>query len=80
MLRLFCYCRNMLINQLVKDLWKTKSKNDIDYEWLHEAGCACDDSELPHHISTENEISELMRKVRELLKILPRPTLVTIAR
>nr|XP_023401399.1 UPF0489 protein C5orf22 homolog [Loxodonta africana] len=51
-----------------------------DYEMVHQAGLTCDYSELPHHVSTEQEIESLIQSVYCLLKNLPKPTLVTIAR
>eukprot|EP00062_Callorhinchus_milii_P010673 gi/632955828/ref/XP_007893657.1/ PREDICTED: UPF0489 protein C5orf22 homolog isoform X2 [Callorhinchus milii] len=51
-----------------------------DYEMIHQAGLTCDYSELPHHVSTEEEINSLMLSIQQLLKDLPRPILVTVAR
>uniref|UniRef100_A0A8C3WUS1 Chromosome 5 open reading frame 22 n=1 Tax=Catagonus wagneri TaxID=51154 RepID=A0A8C3WUS1_9CETA len=51
-----------------------------DYEMVHQAGLTCDYAELPHHISTEKEIEYLIQSVYYVLKNLPKPTLVTIAR
>ncbi|XP_074843901.1 UPF0489 protein C5orf22 homolog [Carettochelys insculpta] len=51
-----------------------------DYEMVHQAGLTCDYSELPHHISTEQEIGGLIQSVKQVLKKIPKPTLVTIAR
>ncbi|XP_076358225.1 misexpression suppressor of ras 6 isoform X3 [Tachypleus tridentatus] len=52
----------------------------IDLELLHDAGLTCDDTELPHHVSSREEIRHLVEKTTDFLKRLPRPSLVTIAR
>ncbi|XP_044282473.1 UPF0489 protein C5orf22 homolog isoform X1 [Varanus komodoensis] len=51
-----------------------------DYEMVHQAGLTCDYSEIPHHVSTKQEIDSLVQSVNHLLRNLPKPTLVTIAR
>ncbi|XP_051465261.1 UPF0489 protein C5orf22 homolog isoform X1 [Apus apus] len=64
--------------QLVHSL-KTRMESP-DYEMVHQAGLTCDYVELPHHVSTEEEIEGLIQSVKVLLKDIPKPTLVTVAR
>ncbi|XP_050398129.2 UPF0489 protein C5orf22 homolog [Patella vulgata] len=73
--------RFTLITELVEDIQKTASdKEKIDWEMVHEAGCTIDDSELPHHISTTEQINHLIQVTKNVLESLPRPTLVTLSR
>uniref|UniRef100_A0A8D0FMB3 Chromosome 5 open reading frame 22 n=1 Tax=Strix occidentalis caurina TaxID=311401 RepID=A0A8D0FMB3_STROC len=64
--------------QLVHSL-KTRMESP-DYEMVHQAGLTCDYMELPHHVSTEEEIEGLLQSIKVLLKDMPKPTLVTVAR
>ena len=42
---------------------------DIDWRMVHDAGCTFDDSELPHHISSKQEIQTLLASTEKLLGI-----------
>lgn len=55
--------------------------NDIDWLLVHDMGCTCDDTELPHHVSELSCINELLKSFTDFLKILPNiSVVVTISR
>ncbi|XP_035678922.1 UPF0489 protein C5orf22 homolog [Branchiostoma floridae] len=71
--------RKELLSTLLRSMRETFQEN-LDFELIHLAGCTCDDTELPHHVSSQEEISNLTVAMETMLSCLPRPTLVTIAR
>ncbi|XP_038626253.1 UPF0489 protein C5orf22 homolog isoform X2 [Tachyglossus aculeatus] len=75
------WAKNPGMQSLVPLVQSLKSRMSLpDYEMVHQAGLTCDYSEPPHHIRTEEEIEGLVQSIWQLLKQLPKPTLVTIAR
>lgn len=66
---------------LIKDL-KASSAETLNGELLHMAGeTTCDDEDdLPHHVSSDEEIGALMEQVQEVLRGISKPIMVTIAR
>lgn len=56
-------------------------EEEIDWLLVHDAGCTCDDTELPNHISTKEEIDLMLRSFQSFLEQLPKdPTIITISR
>ncbi|RZC41506.1 UPF0489 domain containing protein [Asbolus verrucosus] len=54
---------------------------EIDWELVHDAGCTCDDSELPHHVSSDEELSVMFEYFCGFLEILPAPpVIITVSR
>ncbi|XP_012577150.1 PREDICTED: UPF0489 protein C5orf22 homolog isoform X2 [Condylura cristata] len=75
------WASNPGMGSLIPLVQSLKKRMEVpDYEMVHQAGLTCDYSELPHHVSTEQEIECLIQSVYYLLKNLPKPALVTIAR
>nr|XP_023019806.1 UPF0489 protein C5orf22 homolog isoform X2 [Leptinotarsa decemlineata] len=71
--------------KMVDDLRKVMLDNyeDKDVDWLlvHDAGCTCDDSELPHHVSTGEELNIMFKSFKSFLEMMPKcPVIVTISR
>ncbi|XP_042725779.1 UPF0489 protein C5orf22 homolog isoform X1 [Lagopus leucura] len=69
------------LKPLVQLVHSLKSRMESpDYEMVHQAGLTCDYVELPHHVSTKEEIEGLLQSMKILLLNMPKPTLVTVAR
>lgn len=75
------WAANPGMKSLAKLVCSLKDRTESpDYEMVHQAGLTCDYSELPHHISSEDEIQRLLLAVQLVVKALPKPTIVTISR
>jgi len=69
-------------NEIQKAIKQNCGKMEkIDWKLIHDAGCTCDDTDLPHHVSSNEEISILLRQTRILVQNLGlTPTIVTVSR
>lgn len=58
------------------------SDKEIDWMSIHDAGCTCDNTDLPHHVATDDEFQDYIAgHFREFLEALPHPpTIITISR
>ncbi|XP_018429491.1 PREDICTED: UPF0489 protein C5orf22 homolog [Nanorana parkeri] len=75
------WASNPGMSSLVSLVQSLKSRMESpDYEMIHQAGLTCDYAELPHHVSSQIEIEGFIQSTKHLLKHLPKPTLVTLAR
>jgi len=69
------------VSKIVDNVRKHYPRLDIDWLMIHDAGCTFDDSELPHHISSKQEISSLLSSTEKLLDSLGSPpTIITLSR
>jgi len=66
---------------LISDL-SSECGDTVDWEIIHDAGCTCDDEkhQLPHHVSTNEEIISLVETSDKFLSSFPDPIIVTLAR
>ena len=71
----------MVLDKLIHLLHSDDSQQPpVDFEMLYRAGCTFDGTELPHHVSSLQQIQQLMEASSSLLKALPAPKLITVAR
>lgn len=70
-----------LIREIKDKVLEHYIDEEVDWELVHDSGCTCDDSELPHHISTKEELYLMFESFKVFLDLLPYgPTIITISR
>ncbi|KAI4461835.1 misexpression suppressor of ras 6 [Holotrichia oblita] len=69
------------VKSLQDKLLQHYSDEQIDFELVHDAGCTHDETELPHHVSSVEELEMMFDSFKNYLEILPLPpVLITISR
>ena len=69
------------VQNIQKMLLEHYEDAEVDFELVHDIGCTFDDSELPHHVSTAEELEVMYSCFEIFLKALPfPPCIVTISR
>lgn len=70
------------VAQIRDDVLKVYEDNDVDWELIHDAGCTCDETELPHHVTEKEDIDAMLDECfTRMLDNLPHPpTIITISR
>ena len=68
------------IKKDISDQYGEAEADKVDWLLIHDAGCTCDDTDLPHHVSDEEEIKKLVIRTEMIIKTMTRPKMITIAR
>ncbi|XP_033607842.1 UPF0489 protein C5orf22 homolog [Cryptotermes secundus] len=70
------------VHALVQEVEAHYPGEQIDWTLVHDAGCTCDDTDLPDHVTTRDDIQQLITtSFAGLLSSLPGPpTIITISR
>lgn len=69
------------VGNLRSDILKHYKEEEIDWLLVHDAGCTCDDTDLPNHVSTKEEIDEMLECFENFLEVLVQaPVIITISR
>jgi len=70
-----------IVTHIALSVKKHYPRQEVDWRMVHEAGQTFDDSELPHHVSTQAEIQTMLRLTEQFLDQLDKsPTIVTVSR
>jgi hypothetical protein len=70
------------VDALVQEVEAHYPGEQIDWTLVHDAGCTCDDTDLPEHVTSRDDIQQLITtSFTGLLSSLPGPpTIITISR
>lgn len=69
------------VKNIREEMLKHYDETEIDWDLVHDGGCTCDDGELPHHVSNEEELDTMFNSFKIFLNLLPHPpTIITISR
>lgn len=70
------------VAEIRENILKNYGDNDIDWELIHDAGCTCDETELPDHVTEKEDMDKMFEGCfTRLLQNLPcPPTIITISR
>lgn len=69
------------VTNIVDSVRKHYPRGEVDWRLVHEAGCTFDDTELPHHVSTSQEIKTMFKLTERLIDQLGKaPTIITVSR
>lgn len=69
------------VAQLQQTVLEHYEEKDIDWELIFDAGCTCDDSDLPHHVSSHEDLEIMFDSFKTFLELLPHPpVIITISR
>lgn len=79
---LFLFRRFEAVERIYREVTKVYADSEIDWTYVHDAGCTRDDTDLPHHVTSQNDLDRLITGTfRVFLASLPAsPTIVTVAR
>nr|XP_022912530.1 UPF0489 protein C5orf22 homolog isoform X1 [Onthophagus taurus] len=69
------------VQKLSEELKETFGNDKVDFDIVHDAGCTCDDTDLPHHVSDKDDLETMIGAFEKFLNLLSfPPTLITMSR
>ncbi|XP_048514599.1 UPF0489 protein C5orf22 homolog isoform X2 [Athalia rosae] len=70
------------VERIFREVTSVYKESEVDWNLVHDAGCTRDDTDLPHHVTSQQDLDRLITGTfRTFLAALPaKPTIVTVAR